>query len=54
MEHLTNILLYLKTHVYHNKLPISQVDKIFTGAEAPVNQETVNVIEKQIEGFLRF
>jgi NAD(P)H-dependent FMN reductase len=54
LEHLTNILHYLKIHVYHNKLPISQVDKIFTGTEVPANQETVNVINKQLEGFLRF
>ena len=53
MEHLTNILHYLKIHVYHNKLPISQVDKIFTGAEAPA-KETEEVINKQLEGFLRF
>lgn len=53
MEHLTGVLNYLKMHVYHNRLPISQVDKIFAEA-TPSNEETVNVIEKQLDGFLSF
>ena len=53
VEHLTGILHYLKLSVYHNKLPISLVDKIFTGG-ANVPEETAKVIEKQLEGFLKF
>jgi chromate reductase, NAD(P)H dehydrogenase (quinone) len=53
MEHLTNILNYLKVHVYHNKLPISQIDKIFEGTE-PSSEETIQAIDKQIDGFLKF
>lgn len=53
MEHLTGVLNYLKMHVYHNRLPISQVDRIFASA-TPSNEETVKVINKQLDGFLSF
>lgn len=52
MEHLTNILNYLKMHVYHNKLPISQVDKLYANGELE-SEETLKVIEKQLEGYLK-
>lgn len=52
MEHLTGILSYLKLHVYHNRLPISSVDKIFVNGHLP--EETNKVIDKQLEGFLKF
>ncbi|HWY09764.1 MAG TPA: NAD(P)H-dependent oxidoreductase [Bacteroidia bacterium] len=52
MEHLTSILHYLKLHVYHNRLPISAVDKIF--AEGNMPEATAKDIEKQREGFLKF
>ena len=54
MEHLGSILHYLKMHVYHNKLPISQIDKIYAGQNNLVHEETVKNIEKQLEGFLKF
>lgn len=53
VEHLTGILHYLKLSVYHNKLPISLVDKIFNNG-ATVPEETTKAIEKQLEGFLKF
>lgn len=53
MEHLTSILHYLKLHVYHNRLPISSIDKIFTNGEN-MQEVTVKEIEKQLEGFLKF
>lgn len=52
MEHLTNILHYLKMHVYHNKLPISRVDTLF-GAEGLHDAETAKVIDAQLQGFLK-
>ncbi len=54
MEHLGSILHYLKMHVYHNKLPISQIDKIYAGENTLTHEETVKNIEKQLEGFLKF
>lgn len=53
MEHLTGVLHYLKLSVYHNRLPISLVDKIFTNGDN-VPDETSKAIEKQLEGFLKF
>lgn len=53
MEHLTNILHYLKMHVYHNKLPISKVDTLFSG-DTLHDEETRRVIREQVEGFLKF
>jgi chromate reductase, NAD(P)H dehydrogenase (quinone) len=53
MEHLSGILSYLKLHVYHNRLPISAVDKIFVNGNS-IPEETNKVIDKQLEGFLKF
>ncbi|MGZ3883355.1 MAG: NADPH-dependent FMN reductase [Bacteroidia bacterium] len=54
MEHLTSILNYLKMHVFHNKLPISQVDKLYDGQAELLHEETHKAIERQLEGFLKF
>lgn len=53
MEHLTNILNYLKVNVYHNKLPISRVDTLMNGTGIK-DEETLKVIDQQLDGFLRF
>ncbi|MBC7694928.1 MAG: NAD(P)H-dependent oxidoreductase [Burkholderiales bacterium] len=54
MEHLTNILNYLKVNVYHNKLPISGVDTLLNSSGIFIDVETQKVIEMQVDGFLRF
>jgi len=54
MEHLTNILNYLKVNVYYNKLPISRVDTLMDVEGNMIDQETIKVIGEQIEGFLKF
>jgi chromate reductase len=53
LEHLTNILNYLKVNVYHNKLPISRVDTLMDG-NGIKDEETLKVINLQVDGFLRF
>lgn len=53
LEHLTNILNYLKVNVYHNKLPISRVDTLFDDAGIK-DEETLKVIGLQLDGFLKF
>lgn len=54
MEHLTNILNYLKINVYHNKLPISKVDTLIDSTGQLSDSDTQKVINLQIEGFLKF
>jgi len=53
LEHLTNILNYLKVNVYHNKLPISRVDTLMNGVGIR-DEETLKVIDYQLDGFLKF
>jgi len=54
MEHLTGILHYLRVHVYHDKLPISVVDKLMNGAGEITDAATLAAIDKQLEEFLAF
>ncbi len=54
LEHLTNILNYLKVNVYHNKLPISRVDTLVDEQGTFKDEETLKVIDLQIDGFLKF
>lgn len=54
LEHLTNILNYLKVNVYHNKLPISRVDTLVDNDGNLTDEETRNVIDMQLDGFLKF
>ena len=54
MEHLTNILNYLKINVHHNKLPISRVDTLLDAQGNLMDTDTLKVIDIQLEGFLKF
>ncbi len=54
LEHLTNILNYLKVNVYHNKLPISVVSNLLDSTGNITDNETQKVIEFQLDGFLKF
>jgi NAD(P)H-dependent FMN reductase len=54
MEHLTNILNYLKINVYHNKLPISLVSNLLNESKQLADLETQKVIDVQLDGFLNF
>ena len=53
LEHLTGILQYLKMHVYHDKLPISIVNKVMD-ADGNFSEAQMKACEDQIEGFLNF
>ncbi len=53
MEHLTGILLYLKLLIFHNRLPISMIDKIMVDDNS-LPEETKSAIHNQLEGFLKF
>ena len=51
LDHLTGILQYLKMHVYHNKLPISIINKVMD-AEGNFSEEQEKVCQQQLDGFL--
>ena len=53
LEHLTGILQYLKMHVYHDKLPISIVNKVMD-LEGNFSEAQMKACEKQVDGFLAF
>ena len=54
LEHLSGILSYLKMHVYHNRLPISIVDKIIN-AEGDFSDEGQQLSsEAQVSGFIEY
>jgi chromate reductase, NAD(P)H dehydrogenase (quinone) len=54
MEHLTGILNYLKVNVYHNRLPISTIEKILNADGKFISEEQQKVCEAQMDGFLKF
>lgn len=54
MEHLTGILHYLKVHVYHDKLPISIVDKLMNESGEITDPSTLAAINTQLDEFLAF
>jgi chromate reductase, NAD(P)H dehydrogenase (quinone) len=52
MEHMTSFLNYLKITVFHNKLPISTVDKIIIDGE--LNDETKVVLNGYLDDFIKW
>lgn len=54
MEHLTGILNYLKMHVYHNKLPISVINRMIDNGGNFNSRAQMQACIDQVEGFLEF
>jgi len=54
LEHMTNILHYLKMNVYYNKLPISKINEETDREGQFLNPNTKESIALQIEGFLQY
>lgn len=54
MEHMTNILHYLRVHVFYNKLPISRINEEFDKEGNILLPATAAVIAQQVEEFLTF
>lgn len=54
MEHMTNIMHYMKMHVFYNKLPISRINDEFDEQGNILKPETAKVIQQQIDDFLKF
>ena len=53
MDHLADTLHYLKMNVHYNKLPISSIYKVMS-PEGILNDETIQVIHKQLDEFIRY
>ena len=54
MEHLTGVLHYLKMTVYHDKLPISVVNRLL-GADGKLNDPaTLKAAARQLDDFIAF
>jgi NAD(P)H-dependent FMN reductase len=54
MEHLTGSLLHMKMNVHHNRLPISQVNKLMNEQFQFADQATLQAIQAQLDDFLTF
>lgn len=54
MEHLTGVLHYLKMTVYHDKLPISVVNRLLDAQGKLTDPSTLKVVRKQLEEFIAF
>lgn len=55
LDHLTDILNYLKIHVYHTKIPISQVDLMLDAkADKFISDLQEKTCINQLDGFLNF
>jgi NAD(P)H-dependent FMN reductase len=54
MDHLTGIFQYLKSHVYYDKLPISQIRSLVNENRIVSDQKTRDTMEIQLLGLSRF
>jgi NAD(P)H-dependent FMN reductase len=54
IEHMTNILHYLKMNVHYNKLPLSKINDEMNLEGKFMHQLTLNTIAEQLEGFVGY
>lgn len=54
IEHMTNILHYLKMNVYYNKLPLSKINEEMDESGVFLQDRTIRTIEEQLSGFLSY
>ncbi len=53
LDHMTNVLHYLKVHVFYKKVPISGVDKLIN--EGTLKDEyTISVLQDQLQEFINY
>ncbi len=53
MDHLSDVLHYLKMHVHYNKLPISSVNKLMD-VDGKLDTNTLKAINQQLDEFILF
>jgi len=54
IEHMTNILHYLRMHVHYNKLPLSRINEEMDADGNFLNDATRRAIEEQVSSFLDY
>lgn len=54
IEHMTNILHYLRMNVHYNKLPLSRINEEMNDKGQFVRELTCKAIAEQVEGFLSY
>jgi len=54
MEHLTGSLMHMKMTVHPNRLPISMVDKLNYDGNTLTDENTLTLINNQVQAFLTF
>lgn len=54
MDHLTDILHYLKAEVYSQKLPISQIKGLMNGGLSLSDENSLNALMNHKNGFLKY
>src|SRR5690606_3277505 len=54
IEHMTNILHYLKMNVYYNKLPLPRINEELDPDGIFLNSFTLRAVSEQSEGFLGY
>jgi len=52
IEHMTNILHYLKMNVHYNKLPLSKINEEMDAEGRFLRELTLNAIEEQLKHFV--
>jgi NAD(P)H-dependent FMN reductase len=54
LDHMTNILHYLRMHILYNKIPISRINEEIGENGEVLKPTTLQAIETQIDEFLKF
>lgn len=54
LDHMTNILHYLRMHILYNKIPISRINEEIGENGEVLKPATLQAIETQIDEFLKF
>lgn len=54
IEHMTNILHYLKMNIYYNKLPLSRINDEMDADGNFLNEATIAAIKEQTDTFLAY
>lgn len=54
LDHMTNILHYLRMHILYNKIPISRINEEIGENGEVLKSTTLQAIETQIDEFLKF